>query len=150
MFTMSQPIQPLAEVLVPMDFSEHAIYALEYAKRIIAPCNARLHLLFVDDDPILMQSTTDQAFRDEHENKMSMKFIALLSSDQREQFRAVMAVRPGTAYHEIEVYAEEKEIDLIVMGNVGRSAIADVVLGSVSNHVIRHAGCAVLSVKKPQ
>ncbi len=145
---MSEATDPINEILVPMDFSDTAIHALDYAKRLLKPIGARLHLLFVDDDPMLMQESTDQAFRDEHENKMSMKFVALLTPEEREQFRTVMAVRSGTAYHEIEMYAKEKNIDLIVMGNIGRSALADVVLGSVSNHIIRHAPCAVLSVKK--
>lgn len=115
--------------------------------RIGAASDARLHLLYVDDDPILMQETTSQKFRDEHADKISMKFVNLIEPDQRERFRTVMAVQFGTAYHEIETYAGDHDIDLIVMGNVGRSAIADVLLGSVASHVIRHAPCPVLSVK---
>jgi nucleotide-binding universal stress UspA family protein len=144
---MSEELKPVAEILVPMDFSECSICALEFAKRIAASSNARLHLLYVDDDPILMQPTTDQAFRDQHQDQMATKFIDLLPPDQRKRFRAVMAVRMGTAYHEIEGYAEQMGIELVVMGNIGRSAIADVLVGSVTAHVLRHAHCPVLSVK---
>jgi nucleotide-binding universal stress UspA family protein len=115
--------------------------------RLAVGSEARLHLLYVDDDPILIQSSTDQAFRDEHANKMSMKFVDLLEPSERERFHTVMDVRFGTAYYEIETYAAEKGIELIVMGNVGRSAISDALLGSVTAHVIRHAPCPVLSVK---
>lgn len=147
---MTDEIKPLREILVPMDFSDAAINALQFAKRILTSNEARLHLLCVDDDPILMQQSTDQSFRDVHEDKLAMKFIDLLPPDQREQFRTVMAIRFGTAYHEIETYAEEKDIDLIVMGNIGRSAIADALLGSVASNVIRNAVCPVLSVKLPR
>ncbi len=140
-------IHLIREILVPMDFSDSAINALGFAKRIAAPCDARLHLLCVDDDPILMQQTTDKSFRDEHEDKLAMKFIDVMPAEQRDRFRTVMAIRFGTAYHEIETYAKDKEIDLIVMGNVGRSAIAEVLLGSVTRHVVRNAVCPVLSVR---
>ena len=144
---MSDEIEPLAEILVPMDFSDGSICALRYAMRVAAGSDARLHLLYVDDDPMLIQPSTDQAFRDEHADRMSLKFVDLLEPSQRERFRAVMDIRFGTAYHEIETYATEKDIDLIVMGNIGRSAIADALLGSVTAHVLRHAPCPVLSVK---
>lgn len=141
--------KPISEILVPIDFSENSSNALRFAMRVAAASNARLHLLYVDDDAILTQSSTDQSFRDAHADKMSMKFIELMDAEQRERFNTVMCVRFGTAYYEIETYASEKGIELIVMGNVGRSAVADALLGSVTSHVIRHATCPVLSVKKP-
>ena len=141
-------IAPLKEILVPMDFSKCSIQALEFAKRVAAGSEARLHLLYADDDPILMDSATDQSFRDEHENKMSMKFVNLLSTEERERFRTVMTIRLGTAYNVIEDYAAAEIIDLIVMGNVGHSALADALVGSVPAHVIRRAPCPVLSVRK--
>jgi nucleotide-binding universal stress UspA family protein len=144
---MSDVLKPVTEILVPVDFSECSLAALEFAKRMVVACDARLHLLFVDDDPMLVQQTTDPSFRDEHLEQMSAKLPDLLSDDQLERFRAVMVARTGTAYYEIEQYAEQSGIELIVMGNVGRSAIADVLLGSVTAHVLRHASCPVLSVK---
>ncbi|MDF1842248.1 MAG: universal stress protein [Rubripirellula sp.] len=143
-------ITPLQEILVPVDFSECSIHALRFAQRVAAGSNSRLHLLYVDDDPILMDAATDQSFRDEHEDKMSMRFVNLMPVEDRERFRTVMAIQLGTAYQMIEDYAREKEIDMIVMGNVGRSALADAVLGSVTAHVIRHADCPVLSVQLPR
>ncbi|MGB0599658.1 MAG: universal stress protein [Rubripirellula sp.] len=143
-------ITPLQEILVPVDFSECSIHALRFAQRVAAGSNSRLHLLYVDDDPILIDAATDQSFRDEHEDKMSMRFVNLMPVEDRERFRTVMAIQLGTAYQVIEDYARDKEIDMIVMGNVGRSALADAVLGSVTAHVIRHADCPVLSVQIPR
>ena len=140
-------LKPVSEILVPMDFSKCSVGALQYAMRIAASSNARLHLLYVDDDPILNSNTTGQKFRDEHADKMSMKFVDLIDPALRERFKTVMAVRFGTAYHEIETYAQENGIELIVLGNLGRSGIADALLGSVAAHIIRHAACPVLSVK---
>ncbi len=48
----------------------------------------------------------------------------------------------------ITQFAEEIKADLIAAGSHGRSAITNLVLGSVSNFVIKHAHCPVLVVRQ--
>ena len=141
---------PIHDILIPMDFSAASVAALEFAKRIAAPSESTLHLLYVDDDALLMQPTTAQSFRDDHAAEMAKRFIPLITDEDRERFHIETEIRFGTAYHEIEKYASETNSDLIVMGNIGRSALANALLGSVTTHVIRHADCPVLSVRLPQ
>jgi nucleotide-binding universal stress UspA family protein len=43
--------------------------------------------------------------------------------------------------------AEREEADVIVMGALGRSMVAEALMGSISRHVVRHAPCPVLVVK---
>ncbi|MCO8125315.1 universal stress protein [Stieleria sp. TO1_6] len=143
---MTSDLQPISEILVPIDFAETSVRALRLAMRIASPSKSRLHLLHVVDDPMLIQRSTSEKFRDEQADKMSMKFIDIMPPSQREQFQTIMSVRFGTAYHEIETYAQEQDIDLIVMGNISRSLITDALLGSVAAHIIRHAKCPVLTI----
>ena len=96
---------------------------------------------------MLMQPSTDQSFRDASLEQSLAKLTELLEPSWRERLRVELKVRFGTAYYEIETYASEQGIELVVMGNVGRSAIANALLGSVTTHVLRHAPCPVLSVK---
>ncbi|MDJ0725352.1 MAG: universal stress protein [Prochloraceae cyanobacterium] len=45
--------------------------------------------------------------------------------------------------------AKELAVDLIAIGNRGRSGVQELFLGSVSNYVIHHAACSVLIVRNP-
>ena len=53
-------------------------------------------------------------------------------------------LRIGEVAEEVVGLAEELEVDLIVMGTRGRSVIDRVLMGSVSDSVVRHARCSVV------
>jgi nucleotide-binding universal stress UspA family protein len=57
------------------------------------------------------------------------------------------AMLSGTPAEEILKYAEENNIDLIVMGHIGKTGAAGFVLGSVSQKVSTHSKCTVVIVK---
>ena len=59
----------------------------------------------------------------------------------------VKMTRFGSPYQEILNVAQEKGVDLIVMGTHGRSGIAHFLIGSVTEKVIRTAPCPVLVVR---
>lgn len=44
-------------------------------------------------------------------------------------------------------YAEEQQVDLIVIGTKGKSGLKKLLLGSVASAVVTYAGCPVLVVK---
>jgi nucleotide-binding universal stress UspA family protein len=53
----------------------------------------------------------------------------------------------GIPYEEILKFAEEKNIDLIVIGTHGRKGIDRVLFGSTAERVVRNASCPVLTVR---
>jgi nucleotide-binding universal stress UspA family protein len=59
------------------------------------------------------------------------------------EFRQIAAT-PGPTICKL---AHDWPADLIVLGNRGRSGMAELLLGSVSNYVLHHAACSVLVVK---
>ena len=44
--------------------------------------------------------------------------------------------------------ARDRQVDLIVIGRRGRTGLSEMLLGSVSNYVLHHAPCSVLTVQK--
>jgi nucleotide-binding universal stress UspA family protein len=66
--------------------------------------------------------------------------------------KAGFTVRPllidGIPWREIVTIADDENVDLIVVGSHGRSDIMQMLLGSVSENVIRHARQPVLVVRR--
>ena len=59
-----------------------------------------------------------------------------------------MRMESGDPAAEISRVAAEGGYDLLVVGSRGRSAVGEIVLGSVSTDLVRHAPCPVLVVGK--
>ena len=56
-------------------------------------------------------------------------------------------LKVGDAGSRIRELATLWDADLIVLGRRGRRGLAEIVLGSVSNHIVHHAPCSVLVVQ---
>jgi nucleotide-binding universal stress UspA family protein len=55
-------------------------------------------------------------------------------------------LRLGNPYHGISVMITEQDVDLVVMGTSDRSKLEEIIAGSNTEKVIRHAHCLVLTV----
>lgn len=79
-----------------------------------------------------------------------------LAEAKNELERTATALNATTVDKRVEVgdiantvcrIAEDLDVDLIVVGSHGRSGFGRIFLGSVSEHVVRHAPCPVLVVR---
>jgi universal stress protein A len=145
----------IARILVPIDFSATSECAVTYAKMVAATFGASLHLLHVMDDVVTSGALATEScggmpvgFDEACHLDEGTRLCNLLSREEVTRFHATSAVVFGTTSSAIVRYAAEQNIDLIVMGTHGRSGIAQTVIGSVAERVIRHAGCSVLTVRE--
>ena len=139
-------------VLVPMDFSATADRALVYAIALAQQLQARLTLLHVLDlTPVTMGEMTagvTATALDTLETEAQHLLQASVERVQRAGLQGESLLVPGTPTHAIVATAGEQGVDLILMGTHGRTGLAHVFLGSVAEHVIRHAPCPVLVMRK--
>lgn len=58
-----------------------------------------------------------------------------------------MIILHGTPGPEIIKYANEQQVDLVVIGSRGLNSLQEMVLGSVSHKVMKRVNCPALIVK---
>lgn len=127
-------------VLVPLDGSSRSEAALKKAFEMFP--NARIHALSViqiksiPDDGI--EAAAERAARESDEILETAAEIAA-ENDREIESEAV----EGNAAKTIVAYAEENDIEHIVMGSTGRSGFRRLLLGSVAESVVRRAPCSV-------
>jgi nucleotide-binding universal stress UspA family protein len=137
--------------------SEGSAEAFEYARTLGRTFGARLHLLHVFETTGFVNAISANGYAaiipdlfDDLIAEKRKQVEALLSREDLRRYRVKTTVRPaGSPAREIVSYAEAENIDLIVIGTHGRTGLAHVLLGSVAEAVVRHAGCPVITVRRP-
>jgi len=138
----------LKNILVATDFGPAAGAALTYGRALARTFGARLHLVHVMENSFLRASPADPhahraaVLRTLHEQVMSDAGTALNT-------HVVLETSDNPA-DTITEYAHGADIDLIVLGTNGRGALAQLLVGSVAERVVRTARCPVLTVKHPE
>ena len=141
-------------VLVPTDFSETSQAALSYAVALVEQCGASIHLLHVLEaiagaEPLEWQLGARSALERAIEESAWDDLRRQLPAHDQTRLRVTLALRWGAPVVEILRYAKAHKVDLITIGRHGRSGIKHLLIGSVVENVVRHAPCAVLSVRHP-
>ena len=148
---LSKPIT-LERILVPVDFSDCSLDALEYAAVVAQQAKASLMLLHVLEpvsyglDFTLGQS---RARRLEVET-WTKRLEELASSHQHPNMQVESRLRGGFPADSILDSAKTLPCDLIVMGTHGRRGISHTISGSVAEAVLRKAHCPVIAVRSPK
>lgn len=74
----------------------------------------------------------------------------LLNSSVVEGVKVKSALRMGTPFHGMRTIITESKVDLVVMGTAGHTKVEEMIIGTNTEKVVRHAKCPVLTVhKKP-
>jgi nucleotide-binding universal stress UspA family protein len=72
----------------------------------------------------------------------------LIKNKKAEKIFRKMVVRTGKPFYEINQYALEENIDLIIIATHGHSGMEHILFGSTAEKVVRKAPCPVLVVRK--
>ena len=82
------------------------------------------------------------------EKEVAEEMAAIEADMTAEGFRVKLKVKTGIPFTEIMTTAAEEKASLIIMGSHGRSNIEEMLMGSVSENVIRHAKVPLLVINR--
>ena len=143
------------KVLFPTDYSDASKKALEYVKKLKEAGTEEVILLYVLDTAEL------HAFRNYAMNYGDVydKIIETSTRTAKEELDAIakelrqsgltvqIMITKGIPFEEILKVEKEQDVSMVVIGSHGKSAMKGVMMGSVSNRVIRRSTKPVLVVR---
>jgi nucleotide-binding universal stress UspA family protein len=158
-----------AKILVALDLSTSSQQVFQEACEIAQTSGGQLMLLHVltplgDSAPPVLALGVDGIYPGIHGEALKQYMLQLEETEKRglSQLRSLQAQAsslnlnaevcqaigdPGTSICET---ARTWGADLIVLGRRGLSGLSELFLGSVSNYVLHHADCSVLTFKAPR
>lgn len=141
----------LKNILIPTDLSEPSRKATLYAREFAKQFGAKLHLLFVVEEPAYYAPLGGYVpSREEWMAYANSGLANWISEDDAQGLSIVRVPVIGHPVTAITDYSKKHDIDLIVMGTHGRSAVKHLLMGSVAENVVRHSPCPVLTVRADQ
>ncbi|MEW6321075.1 MAG: universal stress protein [Acidobacteriota bacterium] len=146
----------LRTILVPTDFSDTSEVALRYGKALAGAFKATIHVLHVVQEPFAQPWAVEAygfslaALQQEWLKEATARIEKALTPDERRALNAQLVTVLGHPVVEVLRYAQEHQVDLIVMGTHGRGPLGHMVMGSVAERVVRKAPCPVLTVRQPE
>lgn len=133
------------QILLTTDGSEEAETAVEHAKSMAREYNTELHILYISDVRAKMGDPSME-FVVENLEEVGQEAVDSVVDQIPSSIPTVTEVRPGIPHREIVDYADEKDIDAICMASHGRSGLDRMLIGSVTEKVIRKSSVPVLTV----
>ena len=147
----SIPLAELKTILVATDGSHSSVEAVDFAVELAAEHHAEVIFVHVVPTLDLVNDGYDDAsFALPHEpterDRSLLENAAAVAAAH--EVAATTALLGGPTADEVVTYAEERNVDLIVVGSRGHGAVAGALLGSVSLGIMRKSTRPVVIVRR--
>jgi nucleotide-binding universal stress UspA family protein len=140
-------------ILAPFDFSPLAEAGVRTARALAEAHAAELTILHVAQEPTFPSFYKLGALRIygmvPDAEKLAWRALEKRFGDPAATPGVTYRVMKGEPDQRIVRFAADEGVDLIVISSHGLTGLEHVLLGSVTEKVVRHAGCDVLVVKQP-
>ena len=154
----------MKKILVPTDFSEQAGYALDFAYQIALKSTAEIILVNVIDYPGLSSvwsggmnviggaepplDNLDESFINNLLDRSKDELKSMVKKLNHGNVKISQLVEVGNPYFVIVEKIAQEDINLVIMGTKGATGLEEVLIGSNTERVVRHAKCPVITLKK--
>ncbi len=136
------------KLLLATDLSEASVSATDEAFELASRLGAALLVVSVIDPGTLLRPGGRYGARmDQVRDRREQVAQTLVERGRTEGVTVSFLVWEGDPGDMIVEAAEAEHVDLVLVGSHGRGAVGRFFLGSVSEHVVRHAPCPVLVVR---
>ncbi len=137
------------QILIPMDFSDQALIALEQSYNLAQFYNAEVTLLYVMEDhgtlsKIFAKNYNEVAVKKELEEKLQE---LAHDTEKKRKLKVNTIVAKGKVYDKILEVADMINACMIIMGASGSVGIRKRFIGANTLRVIREATCPVVTIK---
>ncbi|WP_282044108.1 universal stress protein [Winogradskyella flava] len=140
----------MKKIIVPVDFSEHSEYALEAAANISKKYDSELIVLHMLELSNAIITADNESLNEEavfYLKLAEQKFEKFLEKPFLEGIKITPIVKHFKVWSEVNDIANQHHANLIVMGSHGVSGVKEVLVGSNTEKVVRHADIPVLVIK---
>ncbi|WP_420318583.1 universal stress protein [Ekhidna sp.] len=145
----------MKKIVVPVDFSEQASHALNFAIEFNEKVKGEIILVHVLELPVGHVSFTGEMDSGAIESFYTGEFIKA-TKGKLEEWESRVAntgqkisvhMKFGNAFTNITKLIAEEKANWIIMGSKGASGLREVFIGSNAERMIRHADCPVIIIK---
>src|SRR3970040_1431535 len=131
----------IKRILAPTDFSELSANGVRYASQLAKELGAELVIMNI----VPLDESNFASKREIDQHKLELDEF-LVDRDVNPDLNLRKLVEPGVPSGTIISFAERENCDLIVMSSHGRSGLSRVLVGSVTEQILRKSPCPVLVV----
>ena len=132
----------LKRILAPTDFSDLSAEGVRYACKLAKDVGAQVVILNV----VVLDESNVVGKREMEAHKQRLDEFVSRVTHRAADLKLREVVVAGQPYGAIVDCAEKEHIDLIVMSSHGRSGLSRMLIGSVTDKLLRATTCPVLVV----
>lgn len=131
------------KILASTDFSDLSAHGVRYACRLAKDLGAQLivmNIVLLDETSII-----DKREMEQHKKRLD-EFVTKIAADAGGDLKIRKVIDAGQPYSTIVSRAEKERVDMIVISSHGRSGLSRMLIGSVTDKVLRASHVPVLVV----
>ena len=135
-------------ILVPIDYSDQSVVALEQALSLSKVFNSEIHVLNVVSEEFSLSKLFDDNDKVEFEKRASAKLVEFIK-EKNAEYKVNLSYSQvhGKIYEQIVNSADILNTQFIVMGTAGSSSLKKKFIGSNALRVVRESHKPVITIK---
>ncbi len=134
-------------IMVAVDGSEQSYHAVQEAVEVTKRNGGKLQIVTVKDNKRYYGMAGAGFVETPGLDQMAQEILNEASRLVGDKVEVTLQELSGTPKYRIVSFAEEHNIDLIVIGSTGAGVIDKLMLGSTTQYVVSHAPCNVMVIK---